>query len=67
MANSIPVVSFEKFLTGNRADQQEVAKKVYAAFSSVGFIYLNDHGIPESRVQQVFALVCIKSPFVLGL
>lgn len=53
----IPVVSFEKFLTGDRADQKEVARKVYDAFSTIGFIYLKDHGIPQTRVEEIFELV----------
>lgn len=57
----IPVVSFEKFLTGDRADQKEVAKQVYDAFSTIGFIYLKDHGIPQSRVEEIFELVRPKS------
>ena len=58
----IPVVSFEKFLSGDRSDQKEVAKKVYGAFSTVGFIYLKDHGIPQSRVDNIFELVSLPSP-----
>ena len=53
----IPVVSFERFLTGDRQCQEQVAKQVYNAFSTVGFIYLKDHGIPLDRVQQIFDLV----------
>ena len=56
-SRTIPVVSFEKFLTGDRTAQQEVAKQVYDAFSSVGFIYLKDHGIPQTRVEEIFKLV----------
>lgn len=56
-ATPIPVVSFEKFLTGERSDQKEVARKVYDAFSTVGFIYLKDHGIPQTRVEEIFELV----------
>lgn len=57
MTDAIPIVSFEKFLTGKRAEQQQVAKQVCDAFSTVGFIYLKDHGIPQSRVDEIFALV----------
>lgn len=53
----IPVVSFEQFLTGNRQSQKQVAKQVYDAFSTVGFIYLKDHGIPLARVEEIFELV----------
>ena len=59
MTDAIPIVSFEKFLTGDRADQQQVAQHVYDAFSTVGFIYLKDHGIPQSRVDEIFALVSL--------
>ena len=54
---TIPVVSFSNFLTGNREDQEEVAKQVYNAFSTVGFIYLKDYGIPQTRVDEIINLV----------
>jgi hypothetical protein len=54
---TIPVVSFDKFLTGTREDQQDVAAQVYDAFSKVGFIYLKDHGISQGRVDEMFRLV----------
>lgn len=53
----IPIVSFKQFLTGNRQCQKQVAKQVYDAFSTVGFIYLRDHGIPNARVEEIFDLV----------
>ncbi|KIW11138.1 hypothetical protein PV08_10438 [Exophiala spinifera] len=56
MTDAIPVVSFERFLKGTRADQQEVAKQVYDAFSTVGFIYLKDTGISQARVDEIFEL-----------
>ncbi|KAL6252483.1 hypothetical protein RBB50_000202 [Rhinocladiella similis] len=56
MAGAIPVVSFEKFLTGTRDDQKEVAKQVYDAFSTVGFIYLKNTGISQARVDEIFEL-----------
>jgi isopenicillin N synthase-like dioxygenase len=54
---TIPVVSFEKFLTGTRENQSDVAAKVYDAFSKIGFIYLKDHGISQERVDEIFQLV----------
>jgi isopenicillin N synthase-like dioxygenase len=51
------VVSFDKFLTGDRAAQKAVAREVYDAFSSVGFVYIRDHGIAGTRVEEIFALV----------
>ena len=61
-STSIPVVSFEKFLTGDRTAQKVVARQVYDAFSSVGFIYLKDHGIPQTRVEEIFRLVSLAQP-----
>ncbi len=57
MSLSIPIVSFSPFLTGDRASQAEVAKAVYDAFSTVGFIYLKDCGIPQGKVDEIFELV----------
>ncbi|KAK6387737.1 hypothetical protein LTS17_001006 [Exophiala oligosperma] len=65
MTDAIPVVSFEKFLTGTRADQEQVAKQVYDAFSTVGFIYLKDTGISQARVDEIFELA--KTFFALPL
>lgn len=54
VATDIPIVSFAPFLSGSKAEQATVAQQVYNAFSTVGFIYLKDHGIPSSEVEAVF-------------
>lgn len=54
MAADIPVVSFGPFLSGSKDAQYEVAKQVYDAFSTVGFIYLKDHGIAQPEVNAMF-------------
>jgi len=54
MAADIPVVSFGPFLSGGKDAQYKVAKQVYDAFSTVGFIYLKDHGIAQSEVNAMF-------------
>ena len=54
VATEIPIVSFAPFLSGSKAEQEAVAQQVYDAFSTVGFIYLKDHGIPQSEVEAVF-------------
>lgn len=53
----IAVVSFERFIRGNDEDKRAVAKELYDAFSTVGWVYLKDHGIPQERVDQIFGLV----------
>jgi isopenicillin N synthase-like dioxygenase len=53
----IAVVSFDKFIHGNDDDRRAVAKQLYDAFSSVGWVYLRDHGIAQERVDEMFTLV----------
>lgn len=55
----IAVVSFDKFINGDDAEKRAVAKQLYDAFSTVGWVYLKDHGIPQERVDETFALVSI--------
>jgi isopenicillin N synthase-like dioxygenase len=57
-AADIAVVSFDKFINGGEAGQRAVAKELYEAFSTVGWVYLKDHGIPQERVDEIFRLVC---------
>lgn len=53
----IAVVSFDRFINGGDAEKHAVAKQLYDAFSTVGWVYLKDHGIPQERVDEIFALV----------
>ncbi|KAF2109375.1 hypothetical protein BDV96DRAFT_604716 [Lophiotrema nucula] len=61
----IAIVSFDRFINGSDADKRAVAKELYDAFSTVGWVYLKDHGIPQSRVDEIFGLA--KSFFALPL
>lgn len=56
-AADIAVVSFERFINGDNGDKRAVAKELYEAFSTVGWVYLKDHGIPQTRVDEIFELV----------
>ena len=53
----IAVVSFDRFIYGNDDDKRAVARQLYNAFSTVGWVYLKDHGIPQERVDEIFGLV----------
>lgn len=53
----IAVVSFDRFLHGNDAERRAIARKLYEAFSTVGWVYLKDHGIAQSQVDEIFTLV----------
>lgn len=56
-AADIAIVSFENFINGGDAEKRAVAKQIYDAFSTVGWVYLKDHGIPQERVDEIFRLV----------
>jgi isopenicillin N synthase-like dioxygenase len=53
----IAIVSFERFINGNHEDKRAVARQLYDAFSTVGWVYLKDYGIPQERVDEIFGLV----------
>lgn len=57
MTADIAIVSFDRFLKGGEEDRQAVAQEIYQAFSSVGWVYVKDHGISQERVEEIFALV----------
>jgi len=59
MAINIPIVSFAPFLEGDEEGRRSVAEEVYNAFSTVGFVYLKDHGIPQSHIDGIFVQVMI--------
>jgi isopenicillin N synthase-like dioxygenase len=56
-AADIAIVSFDKFINGGDAERRVVAKQLYNAFSTVGWVYLKDHGITQERVDEIFKLV----------
>jgi isopenicillin N synthase-like dioxygenase len=56
MAAEIAEVSFSPFLHGDDADKRGVAQQIYDAFSTVGWVYVKDHGIPQEQVDNIFKL-----------
>jgi isopenicillin N synthase-like dioxygenase len=55
MTNSkIPVIDFSLFSNGNQAEKQTVIKEIYQACHQIGFMYLQNHFIPEDLIEQVF-------------
>lgn len=49
----IPVIDFSPFLHGSEEEQQEIANQIYAACQDIGFMYLSNHGIPQSLLDQL--------------
>ena len=61
MAADIAVVSFERFLKGDDKSKREVAAEIYGAFSTVGWVYIKDHGV--GGVGDAFRLVSVDDVF----
>jgi hypothetical protein len=57
----IAIVSFDRFINGGDVEKRAVAKQLYEAFSTVGWVYVKDHGIPQERVDEIFRLVRFNS------
>lgn len=56
---SIPLIDFDKFLNGSHDDRKDVASAIDAAFRSVGFIYLRNHGIDGDKIDHCFRWVSL--------
>lgn len=61
--STIPLIDFDRFLNGSDDDRRSVASKIDAAFRSVGFFYLGNHGIAEDKVDECFRWVGPRSFF----
>lgn len=55
--STIPLIDFNQFLNGSVDDRKDVASTIDAAFRSVGFIYLSNHGIDDDKVNECFRWV----------
>ena len=60
MESSIPVVDFSQMSVEKGTDHedyasesiQQLADEIHRAFSTVGFVYLKNHGIPQEKVRE---------------
>ena len=60
-ANAIPVVDLSSYntLNGKHLDESspelnKLAQEIYEAFTTVGFVYVKNHGVPESEISGLF-------------
>ena len=51
--NSIPVIDIGPFLNGTAQDQETVAREVDRACSSLGFLIISGHGVPDSLIDDM--------------
>ncbi|MEH2460373.1 isopenicillin N synthase family dioxygenase [Nostoc sp.] len=49
----IPVINFSLFTESNAKNRQTVVKQIYQACHEIGFIYLQNHGMPPDLIKQV--------------
>lgn len=49
----IPLIDLAPLTQGNAADRQSVANQIYEACHEIGFMYLCNHGIPQSLLDQL--------------
>ena len=62
MAN-IPVVDFSAYSsTVSHDDQTTTAEAIDNAFRTMGFVYLQNHGISQARVEECFEWVQLLCP-----
>ncbi|KAF2144384.1 uncharacterized protein K452DRAFT_223169 [Aplosporella prunicola CBS 121167] len=56
-ASPVPIVDFGPFLSASATptSRRSVATDIDAAFRSVGFVYLTNHGIPQQEIDACFA------------
>ncbi len=52
---TIPLVDFAPFLHGSPSGKQAVADQVRDACETIGFLYLRNHGVPESSIAATLA------------
>jgi isopenicillin N synthase-like dioxygenase len=51
----VKVVDFSPFLDGT--DRQGVSNAILDSFKTTGFVYLVNHGLPQSRIDSMFSWV----------
>jgi isopenicillin N synthase-like dioxygenase len=62
---TVPLVDFGQFLNGSQADKKKAASELDSAFRTVGFVYLQNHGVPQERVEKCFSWVSVASHLLL--
>jgi hypothetical protein len=55
----VPTLDHELFLRGNSKQRSEYAGQLVASFKSHGFVKINNHGIDESTIDELFQRVCL--------
>lgn len=54
--DTIPVIDVGSIRSGDLGERRKVAAQIRDACTQVGFFYIENHGIPEELLQEVFKL-----------
>lgn len=54
---AVPVVDFSRFLHGSDVDKVSIARQIDEAFCNIGFVYLQNHGISQQKLNECFEWV----------
>lgn len=55
MSEAIPVIDVADYLAGRKGALEEVARRVHAALTTVGFFVLTGHDAPLPLIERTFA------------
>lgn len=50
----VPLINFSGFIGGSPETRKEIGDQIFRAMRDVGFIYLQNHGIPQEDVDECF-------------
>ena len=51
----VRVIDFSQFLQGSSEERQMIAEQIHLAFRETGFMYLKNHGVDQSLIDQSFS------------
>ena len=54
--SSIPIVDFGHWNHGNHDQRKQIADEFVNACQTVGFVYIINHGVPTSKIDEAFAM-----------
>jgi isopenicillin N synthase-like dioxygenase len=51
---TLPAIDFGRFLAGSTEDRKQIASEVDHALKTIGFFYIRNYSIPQSRIDNCF-------------
>ena len=57
MLSTLPTIDFSRFLTGSIEDRRRVASEVDDALKTAGSFQLQNHGIPQRKIDECLTAV----------